>query len=246
MRTPREERCDRDSDGRGGGQWAIDTERGANGSYGHFAKAELFSQHSRSTSAPRRRTHTFGFVAVGKGRTSRTVGAGPTRTDPGVSMSRISFTTRRTVLGVPVGRRRTNWAGLRKAALAGAGAASTAAGGLRVARHGVPLVVRELPGQVADTAARARGQVRTATGQLAGVATRRLGQVTPEVATSGGDESRPEDAGRAAARGKEGRRRPARKRSDERSERSEPDQATRTTRTTRNAGGRRRQRSTST
>jgi hypothetical protein len=156
-------------------------------------------------------------------------------------MSRISFTTRRTVFGVPVGRRRTNWAGLRTAALAGAGLASTAAGGLRIVRHGVPRVVRELHSQVADTATRATGQLRTATGQLAGVAAGRLGQITPGAETNGGDddESRSANGESGAARGKEDRRRPARKQSNERSPRSEAD------RSTRSATTRRRPRSTS-
>jgi hypothetical protein len=155
-------------------------------------------------------------------------------------MSRISFTTRRTVFGLPIGRRHTNWAGVRKAALAGAGVASTAAGGLRIVRRGVPQVVRKLPGQVADTATRATDQLRTASGQLVGVAADRLGQITP-----GADTDRVADAARsagaetAAASGKEGRRRTAKKRSDERPQRPE------TERTARSAGSRRRQRSTS-
>jgi hypothetical protein len=97
-------------------------------------------------------------------------------------MSKLSrpFTTRRTVLGVPVGRRHTDWAGVRKAAIAGAGALSTAAGGLRVIRRGVPDAVRDLPGQVAGTATKATGQVRKATGQLVGVAADRLSQIAPD------------------------------------------------------------------
>lgn len=155
-------------------------------------------------------------------------------------MSRISLTTRRTVLGVPVGRRRTDWAGVRRAALAGAGVASTAAGGLRIVRHGVPQVARKLPGHVAGTATRATGQLRTATGQLVGVAAGRLGQITPGAGTdSVEDESRSAGAQGAAANGKEGRRRTATKRNGERSQRSESD------RTPRSAGSRRRQRSTS-
>jgi hypothetical protein len=124
-------------------------------------------------------------------------------TNPGVSMSRISrpFTTRRTVLGVPVGRRHTDWAGVRKAAIVGAGALSTAAGGARVLRGGVPTVIRNLPGQVAGTATEATGQLRKATGQLAGTAAGRLGQLAPEAPSKDRVDSEPTGRSRSGRAG---------------------------------------------
>jgi hypothetical protein len=110
-------------------------------------------------------------------------------------MSRNSkpFTTRRTVLGVPVGKPRTDWASVRKTAIAGAGVASAAAGGARVIRHGLPKVLLRLPGQVVGTATKAvagtanmaTGQLRKTTGQVAGGASNRLGQVASKSRSAG-------------------------------------------------------------
>lgn len=64
-------------------------------------------------------------------------------------MSRMprQFTTRRTFLGLPVGKPHTDWAEVRKAGMVGAGAVSTLAGGIRAWRV-LPSSITRLPGQV--------------------------------------------------------------------------------------------------
>lgn len=64
-------------------------------------------------------------------------------------MSRMpsQFTTRRTFLGLPVGKPHTDWAEVRKAGMVGAGAVSTLAGGIRAWRV-LPSSIKHLPGLV--------------------------------------------------------------------------------------------------
>jgi hypothetical protein len=76
-----------------------------------------------------------------------------------------SLTKRRTALGVPLGRRQTDWDKIRKLSLVGAGivggAVASAAAGLRVRKVGLPKSLRNLPQRVPGRFGRRKGDGKT-------------------------------------------------------------------------------------
>jgi hypothetical protein len=110
-------------------------------------------------------------------------------------MSRMSrrFTKQRTVLGVPVARRRTDWSAIRKAGMVGAAAVSTVAGGIEARRRGLPGVMRKLPEQLTGQLKKVTEQLGNPVRQLAGTSSRERARLRHDGAASGGSSRRRED-----------------------------------------------------
>jgi hypothetical protein len=111
------------------------------------------------------------------------------------------FTKQRTVLGLPVGRPRTDWTTVGKAGMVGAGAVSTVAGGIQAWRRGLPTAVRKLPQQVSGQTKKVTSQLKKVPGQLgnpvrqpAGVSPGDRADARLDGATSGGTRRRPQGA----------------------------------------------------